>query len=203
MPSSNGRLAIAFLVVAAGAALAWAFRQPDSAVEQSSNISRGIVYRESPPPPVPTAHLSVRNPLPGTSTEEASLPSAEPAHMQRTFAAASSDGLINVVPRSREVHGGDAIAHTARRIPPISAGASGSINQPVLSANPPQPPDMNGFRATRARKHLIADGDTLADLAELYLGDAGRAEEIFEHNRDQLPAADVLPLGATIVIPAR
>lgn len=201
MPQSNGRLAIALLVVAAGAALAWTFRQPDTPVEDASASagSRGIVYRESPPPvvnpattPIPTANLSVPDPF--AAGNSAAQPA--PTTPQRTFAAASADGLINVVPRDPGEEGPSAIPHVARRIPPI-----GTADRPTLPANPPQPPDMNGYRGTSVRQHKIADGDSLADLAVRYLNDPNRANEIYELNRDLLPGMDMLPIGVTIVIP--
>ncbi len=49
--------------------------------------------------------------------------------------------------------------------------------------------------------HRIVDGDSLAGLAEQYLGDPARAEEIFAANREVLPSREVLPLGARLVIP--
>lgn len=51
------------------------------------------------------------------------------------------------------------------------------------------------------RIHRIVDGDTLGDLAERYLGDARRAEEIFELNRDILGSPTLLPIGAPLQIP--
>ena len=51
------------------------------------------------------------------------------------------------------------------------------------------------------RTHTIMDGDTLASLAQRYLGDAGRAGEIYEANREVLPEPDILPIGRQIRIP--
>jgi phage tail protein X len=50
-------------------------------------------------------------------------------------------------------------------------------------------------------RHKIADGDTLATLAERYYGDAERSREIFEANREILSSPAVLPIGVEIVIP--
>jgi len=49
--------------------------------------------------------------------------------------------------------------------------------------------------------HTIVDGDTLAALAERYLGRADRAGEIFNANRDLLDDPEVLPIGAELKIP--
>ncbi|MBI1904280.1 MAG: LysM peptidoglycan-binding domain-containing protein [Planctomycetia bacterium] len=48
--------------------------------------------------------------------------------------------------------------------------------------------------------HRIVDGDTLARLAERYLGSASRADEIFRQNQQVLPAADLLPVGKVLRI---
>jgi nucleoid-associated protein YgaU len=53
------------------------------------------------------------------------------------------------------------------------------------------------------RRHRLTDGDSLQRLAERYLGNAARADEIFAINRDVLSAPDLLPLGKIIRIPPR
>lgn len=58
-----------------------------------------------------------------------------------------------------------------------------------------------GSRA--ARRHRLTDGDSLENLAERYLCDSARADEIFELNRDVLAAPDLLPLGRIIRIPGQ
>lgn len=67
-----------------------------------------------------------------------------------------------------------------------SAGAS------VLSSTPANAP----------RNHTVRDGDTLGDLAERYYGDARRYREIYDANRAALQSPEVLPIGASLVIPA-
>jgi len=79
-----------------------------------------------------------------------------------------------------------------RRPAPSRWGASMEMMLPVVA------PD-NG----RPRIHRIVDGDTLAALAERYLGSADRAKEIFEANRDVLAKPELLPIVADIRIPAR
>jgi nucleoid-associated protein YgaU len=53
------------------------------------------------------------------------------------------------------------------------------------------------------RTHTIVDGDTLAALAERYLGSADRAEEIYRANRDVLHDPRLLPVGRELKIPPR
>ena len=49
--------------------------------------------------------------------------------------------------------------------------------------------------------HKIIDGDSLALLAERYLGSASRAMEIYEANRNVLAHPEILPIGAELKIP--
>lgn len=53
------------------------------------------------------------------------------------------------------------------------------------------------------RTHRIVDGDTLGRLAERFLGDANRYEEIYALNESQLPDPNILPIGAELKIPPR
>jgi nucleoid-associated protein YgaU len=49
--------------------------------------------------------------------------------------------------------------------------------------------------------HKIIDGDTLASLAERYLGSASRAMEIYEANRNVLANPALLPIDVELKIP--
>ena len=53
------------------------------------------------------------------------------------------------------------------------------------------------------RIHKIVDGDTLAYLAERFLGDASRGAEIFELNAGRLSDPNLLPIGVELQIPPR
>jgi LysM repeat protein len=50
-------------------------------------------------------------------------------------------------------------------------------------------------------QHIVTDGDTLPSIAQRYLGDAARAQELFELNRDRLQHPDVLPIGMVLKAP--
>ena len=52
-----------------------------------------------------------------------------------------------------------------------------------------------------AARTRIVDGDTLAALAQRYLGSPARAGEIFDANRDVLSDPELLPIGAELKIP--
>lgn len=61
----------------------------------------------------------------------------------------------------------------------------------------------SGFSQGQSRPYRLRDGDTLEGIAERLLGNRGRAVEIFEVNRGVLARPDLLPVGVTIVLPAR
>jgi nucleoid-associated protein YgaU len=50
-------------------------------------------------------------------------------------------------------------------------------------------------------RYVIHEGDSLAKLAQRYLGDESRALELFDHNRATLENPYLLPIGAEIEIP--
>jgi nucleoid-associated protein YgaU len=65
--------------------------------------------------------------------------------------------------------------------------------------------EASGAKSSEASvpSHKIIDGDSLPALAARYLGDADRAGEIFEANRNVLGSPDILPLGRELRIPAK
>jgi nucleoid-associated protein YgaU len=61
----------------------------------------------------------------------------------------------------------------------------------------------NDGRGQPAATHKIVDGDSLAALAQRYLGSADRAAELFEANHDVLSHPQLLPIGETLKIPPK
>jgi nucleoid-associated protein YgaU len=113
------------------------------------------------------------------------------------------------------------VAADANRLPPAGQAQSATVVTDVSG-----PPDLapsypgtfdtnaasqvglaNNYPFTRAGRsgrkitHRIVDGDSLAELAERYLGSASRAKELFEANRDLLTSPELLPIGAELKIP--
>jgi phage tail protein X len=62
--------------------------------------------------------------------------------------------------------------------------------RPAIKPRPPRP-------------YRLRDGDTLEKIAERLLGDAQRAGDIFEANRNVLARPDLLPVGVKIMLPPR
>lgn len=99
-----------------------------------------------------------------------------------------------------------------------SEPADAGLSPPALPRSYPRSLDESGYGWPRpmemetnwsggshgsARTHKIVDGDTLATLAERYLGDADRSPELYEVNRDLLPNPEVLPIGLELKVPPR
>ena len=55
--------------------------------------------------------------------------------------------------------------------------------------------------AATMTQHVVTDGDTLASIAERYLGDATLAGEVFRLNAERLDHPDVLPIGMVLRVP--
>ncbi|MBN1854519.1 MAG: LysM peptidoglycan-binding domain-containing protein [Pirellulales bacterium] len=66
-----------------------------------------------------------------------------------------------------------------------------------------QDPDSSAATNSKASPtvHRVRDGDTLSKLAERYLGDADRADEIYEWNRDRIENPELLPIGIDLRLP--
>jgi nucleoid-associated protein YgaU len=75
-----------------------------------------------------------------------------------------------------------------------AADSSLSGDQPKLPKAPP---------VAEPRRHRIAEGDTLRQLAEKYLGSRDRYLELFQANADVLFDPRLIPIGVEIVIPDR
>ena len=80
---------------------------------------------------------------------------------------------------------------------PVTDGAAPAATAHLPVAAEAQP-TVDGLNS-----HTILDGDTLASLAERYLGSSDRGAEIYEYNRDVLTSPDLLPIGKVLQIPPR
>jgi nucleoid-associated protein YgaU len=102
-------------------------------------------------------------------------------------------------------------------VPVAAAGlAVGRDGQTPLSlavadgsaARPDWPGAVEGLTDNQApigryRIHIVHEGDSLERLAERYLGDAARALELFDLNRDVLENPHLLKIGAELRVPGR
>jgi phage tail protein X len=160
-----------------------------------------MLFRRDPPPPGP--------PVPGTSDQlilrkppaapAAADPTWQPAHGHEMSQAAPVGSqepprVVTIVTPSDAATPPD----LARSYPDASSPGSSrwgiSMGQMLPEAVAPEAPP---------RTHTIVDGDSLAALAERYLGGKEAAAAIFAANRDVLTDPQILPIGAELKIPAK
>ena len=100
------------------------------------------------------------------------------------------------LPADADLGCADETTRAARSVSPAVQAAPASDNSGRVVP-------LEGQSASRkpVKKHTIHDGDTLESLAVRYLGDAKRAGEILEVNREVLSDPQLLPIGVAIVIP--
>jgi nucleoid-associated protein YgaU len=176
------KTAMAFCVLLAGICAALLFRRDPA--------------RPAPPVPRTAELLLIRHRL---GTLGSGLPSHEPGRSMLSERSATS---TFAGPRAATV-----ITPSDRQEPPPPLAESYPQAERPASSRWGTSMDMLLPVATpadeTARSHKIVDGDTLAALAQRYLGSAARAEEIFKANRDVLNDPELLPIGAELKIPPR
>jgi len=77
--------------------------------------------------------------------------------------------------------------------PPVSASNEPAEEPSYETATEPPAP--------APREHRVAEGETLATIAERYYGDASRADAIYQANRDQIRDPAQLHAGQILVLP--
>jgi nucleoid-associated protein YgaU len=134
-------------------------------------------------------------------------PSAEEQFLLRcsTQPAVSSYDAVTPVQLERP--------NAAARRRPATVVAALDRHEPPPSLAPgyPEPKPQEAWMETspaasaddEPRTHRVVDGDTLAALAQRYLGSADRAQEIYDANRDVLRDPMLLPIDIELKIPPR
>jgi nucleoid-associated protein YgaU len=174
------KLAVASAVLCFGSGVAMMYRHqsppPERAV--SADMAGASVLRQSTGPQIP--------------------PSARPE--PRPVALQTQPPPVVARPRATirgPLDPGEPPPKLARRYP--SQDDPLTLDAAPIDYRLPLPPDSKP--ATRI--HKIVDGDTLAGLAEYYLGSANRQREIYEMNRQTLSSPAALPIGVELRIPPR
>lgn len=192
-----GRISLAAVVLAGGVLGAALLRTSDPPAQRAprprpSIDERAVVHAEAA-----EAHLLDRVEPVGLGADAASLtPIGAAANSASAPAASPQPGLGQFVSWATGSPGPDADLPTELTRPyPEAIEPEGRV-QSVSHA----PGGDAGPAATTTLFHEVRDGDTLAQLAQRYLGHSDRYAEIFETNRDLLTHPDVLPLGAKLKI---
>ncbi len=217
MSISATRTLIAIGVLAAGGACAGLFRKDASvdrdAVHQASRETSPHAHWQAAAYPdaisLPRSEGSV-----GRSAARSPLEAAivEPAQLVGQRYPTDAETTLMDSPESSER------AHPDVKRLPASIGSVRIEPQPNPLGKAVPPPSIaprygdvrpdyeTTFRLPSAAvasggTHSVRDGDTLASIAQKYLGNLARADEIYELNRELLPEPDVLPIGAELRLP--
>jgi len=200
------KIALVAGVLIGGSLLAWQFRRPATSAESSGDF----------PPPIGTTNDSAAQAVFAGRIDSAaqhaeqpadhdygSPPVSPPTRSAATAAVAATAASERLAPQRSEESSvpdlpGSFASSTPRSGGPADAKAGTS---PSPTIHDLRPADVSADSAPE-RTHTIADGDTLARLAEKYLGSADRAAELFACNRDVLSDPDLLPIGAELRIPS-
>jgi nucleoid-associated protein YgaU len=196
-------------VMLAGICAAWPFRRPsenprvappapadEGPILAPAQSAASVAPSSEPPREVPVAGDVATQPLSdapvargvaNSTTAASEAPSASPS--------APADSAPQPPPIA-EPAASRAASSTATIEPPAGRAAAVTplvVSTPPISESAPRPQSW--------RRHRIQDGDTLAKLAQKYLGDPAREAEIFTLNRDVLADPALLPIGAWLKIP--
>jgi nucleoid-associated protein YgaU len=170
------KLILAAIVLVGGVALALQYRQPGA--EGTSDAS--------PAKPFAAAHLAA------TDSTSNSVPIAPPPNSSAAPPATATTALAS----QTTVADGAGTPDLPHAYPGTTGGAV--PNSDSIGSNP----RLGSLSdADQGPTHKVADGDTLAELAKRYLGNAGRWSELYDYNRDVLTNPDLLPIGAELRIP--
>ena len=176
------KTAMAFCVLLAGICAALLFRRDPA--------------RPAPPAPSTAELLAIRHRISALAAGGPSNENGRPAPAGRSSTSTSANGpaATVVTPLDRQEPPPPLAESYPQADRPASSRWGMSMDMVLPAATPAD---------EAARSHKVVDGDTLAALAQRYLGSAARAQEIFEANRDLLADPELLPIGAELKIPPR
>lgn len=191
------KLLIVSLVLALGLGLAWPFRNSAAKFVPTQP-------RKTPVLPISEAVTHRPSPAPTVAPSAPTLPTV-PRQVPATMTSSTEEAIVDPSEVGFDVESHPALAQEQR----------GESSEPTTPTNRPADatrearPAYATARSTMADDaawpeeviHVVRNGDTLEKLAQRYLGDAGRALELFDLNREQLTNPHLLPIGAELRIP--
>jgi nucleoid-associated protein YgaU len=190
------KLLVVSLVLVLGIGLAWPFRSvaPEFAPTEPSDAPvmpiREAVPRQTRPAPLPEQSASV-------------TPTAE-RHVAAKMASTGDEAGVAPAPVGLDVENHPALANhplDGPRTRPVPDRPAELVRdaRPAYAISSPAPAEESAWPEEVV--HIVRNGDTLEKLAQRYLGDEGRALELFDLNREQLANPHLLPIGAELRIP--
>lgn len=165
------KLIAAAAVLAVGLGLAWPWRRGETMPTAALPMATPSTSFGSVPPPQAT-----------------SAPAAAPHSISVTTIGVSGTPLQSDL----------ASAGRPPASSPVAEPAAFGTNQRAL----PAVEDDEALAASpQERTYIVQEGDSLERLAQRYLGDEGRAVEIFDLNRQVLDNPHILPIGRELKLP--
>ena len=212
--SRTKKLLIVALVLAAGFGLAWPHRrktppalplEPVVARPGSTPAMTGLprqrLANDSPESPAASTPARVLAQMAGT-VAPATRPTDGPQRWstEAEFDLANHPALVQQTPAA-SAKGVSADGPPGADSPQPASGKIPTSRPAYATADNVSAADDQAARRQEVI-HVVRNTDTLEKLARRYLGDAGRALEIFDLNRAQLSNPHLLPIGAKLTIPA-
>ncbi len=191
------KILIVSFVLALGVGLAWPYRKsasnlvPDIRTDMPSEAASGAVTFQKQPVALPSSEIVAP---PSDRHVVAKMASTTPP--RTGFDLEDHAALVG------RPNDGPSPTTAAREQSPVTPKAAASETQtarPAYSTSRPASADNGAWPEEVV--HVVRNGDTLEKLAQRYLGNAGRALELFDLNRDQLANPHLLPIGAELRIP--
>jgi nucleoid-associated protein YgaU len=175
-----------------------------------ANVERDI----STVTPFPTAQITAVKPVDDSASADASpwdrwprwepAPTAAPSVAPAVDVVAASTPANRVAPRADQQLAAPATNQFAIQASFSAAAPSANLLQPSNRLLPVSQPIADGNdEDPEPRTHTIIDGDSLAKLAERFLGDSQLGDRIYQLNRDVLSSPELLPIGAELKLPPR
>ena len=165
------KLIAAAAVLAVGLGLAWPWRRGDS---------------------VPASVLPISTPSSSFGSVAAPFVERTPASAPTTVSA-TTIGLAGTPPSSE-------LASASSLPQAVTVAKQVQVEPGQFALSGIEPPEALSA-AARERTYIVQEGDSLERLAQRYLGDEGRAIELFDLNRQVLENPHLLPIGAELKIP--
>ncbi|MCA9232273.1 MAG: hypothetical protein KDA57_16620 [Planctomycetales bacterium] len=199
------KILAAGLILSVGLVLAWPFRKTGF-TDRSSNL-------QSTRTPATLDSMAGSGSIPAENSSGSRQ--TDPSRHVAAMMASTTDPEI-----SSSSHESSAASFDLANHPALANESTAFISQPVTpSTFPPapvgtkQPASRPAYKTAERNQpelekpreiiHIVHNTDTLEKLAERYLGDAGRALEIFDLNRELLSNPHLLPIGAKLRIPVQ
>ncbi len=227
--SRRAKIVLAGIVLAIGIAGALQFRKPRHAKQAvSPSVSPATTNQDfslQPNTPAPTVASGQCNSPPldlFAAANQATIPAVNPVAPPAAAPPSNTQSAKSEAPPAADQTSAPLVPSEPAK--PTDADefhtASGTVfDKPSEAAVPDLPAKFAAGDASRStapsetqaepagsavlpRTHKVVDGDSLALLAERYLGSASRANEIFSCNRDLLSDPELLPIGARLRIPS-